>query len=204
MRRREFMTLVGGAAVWPVVARAQERPNLLPRIGYLVVGAADDQVAQVRYAVFREALDKLGWSDGRSVRIEQRWGASGEERVRSAVAEMVGLGPRTILSEGTPATQALLRETRSIPIVFVAASDPLSSGLVASMAHPGGNVTGINSIGRQLDGKLLQLLKEAVPTVSRVAVIWDAGFFGPFAHEELTAAAQKLGVQLLQIGRAHV
>jgi putative ABC transport system substrate-binding protein len=177
---------------------------LLPRIGYLVVGAADDQEAQVRYAAFREALDKLGWSDGRSVRIDQRWGTLGQERVRAAAAEIVGLGPRTILSEGTPATQALLRETRSIPIVFVAASDPLSSGLVASMAHPGGNVTGFANYEFPMGAKWMEVLKEVAPGIRRVLVLVSLPNAGQQGFlRTLEAAAPALGVESVRASVAN-
>jgi putative tryptophan/tyrosine transport system substrate-binding protein len=146
-------------------------PGLLPRIGYLVAGAADDQEARARHTAFRDALEKLGWIDGRTVSIDYRWGSRGQERTRAVATELIGLAPRAILSEGTPNTQALQAETRSIPIVFVAATDPLSSGLVGSMARPGGNVTGFANYEFSLGAKWLELLKEAAPGIKRVLVI---------------------------------
>jgi putative tryptophan/tyrosine transport system substrate-binding protein len=204
MGRREVIMLLGAAGGWPLAARAQERSSMLPRIGYLVVGGADDQEAQARYAAFREALERLGWSDGRTARIDQRWSVVGQERVRDAVAELVGLAPRTILSEGTPATQALLRKTSSIPIVFVAASDPLSSGLVASMAHPGGNTTGFANYEFPIGAKWLEVLKEAAPDIGRVLVLVSLPNAGQQGFlRALEAAAPALGLQVARTSVAN-
>src|SRR5262245_9063088 len=136
-KRRQVLTLLGGAAAWPLGARAQ--PGLPPRIGYLVTAAPDDQGAQARHSAFRDALEGLGWSDGRTIRIDYRWDIRGPERVQAAVAELISLGPRVILSEGSPATQALQRETRTIPIVFVAASAPTVRRVLVlvSLPNPG-------------------------------------------------------------------
>jgi putative tryptophan/tyrosine transport system substrate-binding protein len=173
MGRREFIAALGGmvATPWPLAARAQQRPESLPRIGCLVAGAADDQEARARHNAFRDSLEKLGWIDGRTISIDYRWSSRGQERTQAGVTELIGLAPRAILSEGTPNTQALQAETRSIPIVFVAATDPLSSGLVGSMARPGGNVTGFTNYEFPMGAKWLEVLKEAAPGIKRVLVI---------------------------------
>jgi putative ABC transport system substrate-binding protein len=197
MKRREFIALVGGAAIaWPLAARAQQRPEALPRIGYLVAGAADDQEARARHTAFRDALEKLGWIDGRTASIDYRWGSRGQERTQAGVTELIGLAPRAILSEGTPNTQALQAATRSIPIVFVAATDPLSSGLVGSMARPGGNVTGFTNYEFPMGAKWLEVLKEAAPGIKRVLVIASLPNAGQQGFlQALEAAAPTFGVE---------
>src|SRR5712691_7253625 len=151
MRRREFIKLLGGAAMaWPLAARAQQ-PGRRARVGYLVSNPEGE--VQARTAAFREALEKLGWADGRNIRIDYRWGANSPERVRAAAAELVGLAPNVILAQGSSISEALRRATRTIPIVFVGASDPVSSGLVDSMARPGGNLTGFTNFEFPIGGK---------------------------------------------------
>jgi putative ABC transport system substrate-binding protein len=136
MRRREFITLLGGAtATWPLVARAQQPAT--PRIGYVTVQSEGDADGRARNAAFRDALEGLGWAEGRNLRIEYRWGANTPERQRQSASELVGLALDVILAQGSLNSEALRRETGTIPIVFVSASDPLTSGLVDNMAHPG-------------------------------------------------------------------
>src|SRR5262245_47445727 len=193
-KRRQVLTLLGGAAAWPLGPR--RHPGFPPRVGYLVTAAPDDQGAHARHSAFRDALEGLGWSDGRTIRIDYRWDIRGPERVQAAVAELISLGPRVILSEGSPATQALQRETRTIPIVFVAASDPLSSGLVTSMARPGGNVTGFTNYEFPMGAKWLEVLKQVAPTVRRVLVLVSLPNPGQEGFlRELEAGAATLGVQ---------
>jgi putative tryptophan/tyrosine transport system substrate-binding protein len=198
MGRREVITALGGmvATSWPPAARAQQRPQSLPRIGCLVAGAAEDQEARARHNAFRDSLEKLGWIDGRAISIDYRWGSRGQERTQAGVTELIGLAPRAILSEGTPNTQALQAKTRSIPIVFVAATDPLSSGLVRSMARPGGNVTGFTNYEFPMGAKWLEVLKEAAPGIKRVLVIASLPNAGQQGFlQALEAAAPTLGVQ---------
>jgi putative ABC transport system substrate-binding protein len=169
VRRRQFITLLGGAAAaWPLVARAQE-PRRMPRLGYMVTGSENDREAQARHAAFSEALTKLGWADGRNIRIDYRWGISGEQ-VQPTAAELVRIAPNIIFAEGNPNLEALRAETRNIPIVFVGV-DPLSAGLVDRMARPGGNITGFTFFAFPMGGKWLEILKEVRPDINRVLII---------------------------------
>ena len=165
MRRREFIGLLGGgAAAWPLVAWAQQSGGM-KRVGVLMGYAESDREGQVRIAAFREGLQKLGWAEGRNLRIDPRWATAGDaEAHRRSVKELVALQPDLILSHNTPTTAALLRETRTIAIVFASVSDPVGSGFVASFPRPGGNVTGFTNIEPTMAGKSLELLKEIAPT----------------------------------------
>jgi putative ABC transport system substrate-binding protein len=170
MRRREFIALLGGAAASPLAARAQQ-PDRMRRMGVLMPFAENDPDAQANVTAFREALQKLGWTDGRNLRIDHRWGSADPERVRTYAIELVGLKPDVVLAASALALQPLQQETRSIPIVFTQISDPLGSGFVASLGHPGGNITGFTPSEFSMHGKLLELLKEVAPDVTRVAVL---------------------------------
>src|SRR5438105_10369643 len=141
MRRREFIALLGGTVAWPVVARAQQ-PDRVRLIGVLMAYAESDRVAQSWLAAFRGALSKLGWTEGSNLRIELRWSAGDEDRMRTLAKELVDLRPNAIFGVTTPAVGALARETKTIPIVFAGVSDPIGSGFAANLAHPGGNITG--------------------------------------------------------------
>ena len=170
MKRREFITLLGGAAAaWPLAARAQQTERIR-RIGVLMPFAENDLDAQASITAFRQALQMLGWTDGR-VRIDYRWGGGEPERISAYASELVGLKPDVILVITALALQPLLQETRSIPIVFTQIADPVGSGFVASLAHPGGNVTGFASAEFSMYGKSLEMLKEVAPEVARVAVL---------------------------------
>jgi putative ABC transport system substrate-binding protein len=174
MRRREFITLLGGAAVTlPLTARAQQADRVR-RIEALMGYAETDAEAQTHVAAFREGLQKLGWMEGSNIRIETRWAPpeNAEQRQQFAT-EIVALQPDLILSHTTPTTAALLRATRTIPIVFANVSDPVGSGFVESLARPGGNVTGFTTIEGSLGGKWLELLKEIAPHVNRVAFLFN-------------------------------
>jgi putative ABC transport system substrate-binding protein len=185
MRRREFITLFGGAAVWPLAARAQDRVR---RIGVLMGYAESDREGQTFVAAFREGLQKLGWTEGRNIRLDTRWAPSRDEESRRRFAkELVALQPDLILSHATPTTAALLQQTRTIPIIFVNVSDPIGSGLVASFPRPGGNITGFTNIEPTMAGKWLELLKEIAPRVKRVAFLFNPAtalyaeyYLGPF------------------------
>jgi putative ABC transport system substrate-binding protein len=169
VKRRDFFTLVGGAAAWPLAARAQQ----MRRIGVLNSFAETDAEAQAWDSAFRKRLDELGWIDGRNVRIDYRWGAGSVERMQLFAKELVRLNPEVLLAVTTPATAALQRETRTIPIVFAIVSDPVGSGFVASLANPGGNITGFINIEASLPGKWLDLLREIAPQVARMAFLFN-------------------------------
>jgi putative ABC transport system substrate-binding protein len=174
MRRREFITLVGGAAfAWPLIARAQQ-PGPVRRIGVLVGYAESDSEGQALVAAFRDGLQKLGWTEGRNTRIDTRWVTPADaESMQRFAKELVALQPDLILSTNTPTTTALLQQTRTIPIVFANAGDPVGSGFVASFPRPGGNVTGFIVTEPTMAGKWLELLKEIAPRVARVAMLFN-------------------------------
>ena len=143
MMRREFITLLGGAAVWPLAAYAQQ-PQRIPRIGVLMGVAESDPEGQARSAAFRQGLADLGWGDGRNLQLEYRWAAGDVDRIRSYAAELVAFGPEVLVGNGTPALTALRDATRSIPIVFVVVNDPVGQGFITNLARPGGNITGFS------------------------------------------------------------
>jgi ABC-type uncharacterized transport system substrate-binding protein len=199
MKRRELMTLVGGAALWPLAARAQPGPRLR-RIGVLHAFAETDPEAQVWDAAFRKRLDDLGWVDGRTVRIDYRWGAGNVERMQQFSRELVRLEPDVLLGVTTPATAALQRDTRTIPIVFAIVSDPVGSGFVASLAKPGGNITGFIDIEGSLSGKWLELLREVAPHLSRAAFMFNPQT-APFARyylDTFRSAASAIDVEPIE------
>src|SRR6516165_10070139 len=159
MRRRDFITVVGGAAAaWPLAARAQQREKMR-RIGVLMNLTADDVEGQGRLAAFLQGLQEAGWSVGRNVRVELRWGAGDTELYRSHAAELVALAPDVILAAGAIVVLTLQRASRTVPIVFANAADPVGMGLVASLARPGGNVTGLSVQSNELAGKRIELLR---------------------------------------------
>jgi ABC-type uncharacterized transport system substrate-binding protein len=173
LKRREFITLLGSAAAWPLAARAQQ-PERMRRIGVLMTLLESDPEAQAFVAAFREGLQKLGWTDGRNIRIDTRWATPGDAESRQRLAkELVALEPELVLSQNTPTTAALLQQTRTIPIIFTAVSDPVGSGFVASFNRPGGNVTGFFNAEPTIAGKWLELLKEIAPRVTRVAFLFN-------------------------------
>jgi putative ABC transport system substrate-binding protein len=187
MRRREFITLLGGTvAAWPLAARAQQGERVR-RIGALMSFAESDPEGQARIAAFRDGLQKLGWTDGGNIRIDTRWATPDDaEPLRRFAKELVALQPDLIFSPTTPSTAALLQQTRTIPIVFAAVSDPIGSGFVASFARPGGNVTGFSLLEPTMAGKWLELLKEIAPRVARVALLFNPAM-APYAEYYLTA-----------------
>jgi putative tryptophan/tyrosine transport system substrate-binding protein len=173
MRRREFITLLRGAVIaWPLAARAQQGGRMR-RVGVLMNSSADDPNGKARLAAFLHKLQQLGWSDGHSVRIDTRWAGAEIERGRRYAAELVELAPDVILASNAPIVSALQQATRTVPIVFAAVADPVGSGLVASLARPGGNVTGFTLFEYAISAKWLELLKEIAPRVTRVAVLRD-------------------------------
>jgi putative tryptophan/tyrosine transport system substrate-binding protein len=171
MKRREFITLLGGAAAWPVAADA-ELSDRIRRIGMLMAHAENDPEGQTFVAVFRETLQKLGWAEGRNIRIDTRWAAE-VELMSGFAKELIALQPDLILANNTPTTAAVLQQTSTIPIVFAVVADPVGSGFVASLARPGGNVTGLTLTEPTMTSKWLELLKEIAPHVTRVAFLFN-------------------------------
>jgi putative ABC transport system substrate-binding protein len=172
MRRREFITLLGGAAAWPLAARAQQRERVR-RIGVLMPGAADNAEYQARMGAFQQGLQQSGWSIGRNLRIDIRWAAPNAAEIRRHAGELVAVGPDVILAYGAATVGPLLQATRTVPIVFAALGDPVTAGFVESLARPGGNATGFMSFEYSLSGKWVGLLKEIVPSMTRAGVLRD-------------------------------
>jgi ABC-type uncharacterized transport system substrate-binding protein len=200
MRRRTFITLLGGAAAWPLAARAQQSDRMR-RIGVLMDLAADDPEGRVRLAVFRAELSRLGWADGGNTRIDIRWGAGVANRMREFAEELVALMPDAILASGSPSVGALQQSTMKLPVVFASVVDPVGAGFVASLARPGGNITGFMLLEYSIGTKWLELLKDVEPRVSRVAVLRDptlASGSGQFGA--IQAVASSFGVELSPIG----
>jgi putative tryptophan/tyrosine transport system substrate-binding protein len=197
MKRRDFITLLGGAATWPVAARAQQSAAGLPRLIYFANGLPDAPETQARHKAFREAFEKLGWADGRNVRIEEHWGSLPTAQMRSVAAELVRAAPAVVITSGSGMSEALKLESRAVPIVFVAATDPLASGLVDSMARPGGNLTGFTNYEFSIGGKWLGLLKEAAPAVNRALVVMEGNIGQLGLLRAVEAAAPALGVQAI-------
>jgi ABC-type uncharacterized transport system substrate-binding protein len=171
VKRREFISLLGGVATWPVVARA-EQPGGVRQIGVLMAYSESDQEGQANVAAFRQGLQKLGWTDGRNLRIDC-WAALDAELMQRYAKELIALQPDLILSSSTPTTATLLHQTRTIPIIFASLVDPVGSGFVVSLPRPGGNVTGFTIMESSLVGKWLELLKEIAPRVVRVAFLFN-------------------------------
>src|SRR5262245_47534320 len=169
--RRKFLATLGGAAVWPLAAHAQQGERVR-RIG-LLMGVADDREGQARVAALKQGLQELGWTDGGNIQIETRFAGADGDRMRAHAAELVALAPDVIVGQTTPAIRALRQATSSIPIVIAAVNDPVEQGFVSSLAHPGGNITGFTFIDFQMVGKWLEMLKEATPALSRAALMFN-------------------------------
>jgi len=197
MRRRDFIkAIVGSAAAWPLVARAQQDERMR-RIGVLIAFAESDHEAQSWVAALREELRKLGWTDGRNIEIDTRWAAADVDSMKQYAKELVALQPDLMVTSSTPATAAMLQQTDTIPIIFVLVADPVGSGFVASLPRPGGNVTGFTPIVGSLGGKWVELLKEIAPRIARVTLMFNPptatfveGYLSPFK-----AAAASLGAE---------
>jgi putative tryptophan/tyrosine transport system substrate-binding protein len=197
VKRRQFITLLGSAAAWPFAARAQQ-PDQMRRIGVLMAHAESDPEGQAFVAAFRAGLQKLGWTEGRNIRIDTRWAAE-VELMQGFAKELIALQPDLILANNTPTTAAVLQQTSTIPIIFAVVADPVGSGFVASFPRPGGNVTGFNVSEPTLAGKFVELLKEIAPHVARVAMLFNPAttpyrdiYLNPFK-----AAAASLGVEAI-------
>jgi putative ABC transport system substrate-binding protein len=196
LRRREFIAALGGAAAWPLAARGQQGDRVR-RIGVLMLGDENDPVAKRRHSAFTQALADLGWTDGRNVRIDLRWWGDDINRMRALARELVGLQPDIVLAGGTPATAAVQRETRTIPIVFAGVGEPVASGIVPRLNRPSGNVTGFGNLEASLGGKWLELLTEIAPGLKRVAIMFNPDVRLASAYmPSLETAARSLNVAL--------
>ena len=197
MKRREFITLLGSVtAAWPLVARAQQSDRI-KRVGVLIGFAENDPAVQSWLAAFRDALAKLGWREGSNLQIEVRWTGYDVDKIKTFAKELVDLRPDAILSVTTPVTNALIRETQTIPIVIVTVADPISSGFVANLGRPGGNLTGFALYEPSMGGKWLELLKQIAPGVTRVALLFNPATTVPvkFYMSSIEAAASSFAIQ---------
>ena len=206
LKRREFITLVGGAAVAAPAApfrlrAAQSQPrDRVRRVGVLMGLAADDAESQARLAAFAQGLQQAGWTVGQNLRIDYRWGAGNADTMRKHAADLVALAPEVILAHSSAAVAPLLQASRTIPIVFTIVADPVGAGFVGSMAHPGGNATGFTNFEYGMGGKWLELLKEITPRLTRVAVLRELAIAaGPGQFGAIQAVAPALGVELRPI-----
>ena len=196
MRRREFISLLGGGATaaWPLAARAQQAVKLR-RIGVLMGQAENDPGNPSRVAAFEQALDKLGWSHGRTVVVEFRWGAGNVDRMQSYAKELIGLIPDVVVAESTPAAAALRRESHTAPVVFMQVANPVGSGFVTSLAHPNGNMTGFTNFEPTMGSKWLELLKEVAPRLTRATAIFNPETHSGQYWQSIEAAAPSLAVK---------
>jgi len=200
VKRREFITLLGSAAAWPLAARAQPAERVR-RIGVLTPFAADDTESMARIAAFLQGLGDLGWAVGRNVRIDYRWSAGDPDRIRKDAMELVALAPDVILATGTPVTSALQQAGLSVPIVFAQVPDPVANGFVASLARPGGNTTGFTTYDYAASAKWVEILKEIAPGVRRAAVLRDPTIASGIGQlGAVLAVAPSLGMELSPIG----
>ena len=196
MKRRTFISLLGSAVAWPLAARAQQ-PGRLRRIGVLTPFAADDAEGHARLTAFAQALQQSGWTVGQNVQIDYRWGPGNAETMRKYAADLVALAPDVILATSSAAVAPLLEVSRTVPIVFAGIADAVGAGYVESLARPGGNATGFTIYEYSISGKWLELLKEAAPRVTRVAVLRESGIAaGPGQFGAIQALAPSLGVEV--------
>ena len=199
MRRREFVAFVGTAAAWAVNARA-EQPERMRLIGVLQGLSANDLEGEGRFSAFQQGLQELGWTVGRNVRLDRRWGEGNSDIMRRQAAELVALSPDVILTTGGDATERVLQATRTVPVVFTIVPDPVGAGLVKRLSRPGGNATGFMQLEYSLSGKWLELLKQIAPNVNRAAVFRDPGItagIGQFAV--IQSVAPLVGVEVSPI-----
>src|SRR5262245_14791118 len=201
-KRREVITLLGGAAAWPLAARAQQGERMR-RIGIILPATADDVEFQARVAAFLQGLQQLGWSIGRNVRIDTRWATANAADIRRHAAELATLAPDVILAHGSSTVRPLLQATRTVPIVFPVASDPVGAGFVSSQARPRGNVTGFMANDYSISGKWLELLQQIAPTVTRVAILRDStqgSGTTQFAVIQAVAPSLRMEVKPIDVG----
>jgi len=196
MQRREFLTLLGGAALSPIAVRAQQ-PTGMRRLGVLLADVEGDPQAVAELVAFEKALRDFGWADGRNIRIDKRWGAVDVVRTKTLARELIQLRPDVILGATTSATAALRGETRTIPIVFVAVSDPVGSGFVASLPRPGGNITGFINIEGSLSGKWIEMLKDIEPGIRRAALLFnpETATYFEYYQQSFEAAARSSAIE---------
>ena len=197
VKRREFISLLGGAAAWPLAAQAQQQERMR-RLGVLMGYTENDPESQARIATFRQALSESGWSDSSNLRIDYRWASADVGRIKQFAKELVALKPDVVLANTTPVTAALQRETADIPIVFVIVSDPVGAGFVANLARPGGNITGFINFEDSMGGKWLELLKQIAPAVKRAGIMFNpdtAPGGGKYFLKSFEAAGAALGVK---------
>jgi putative ABC transport system substrate-binding protein len=201
MQRREFITLLGGAAAgWPLVASAQQ-PERMRRVGVLIPFSENDPEVQARLAAFKQRLQDLGWTDGRNVRFDYRFTGENTERIRVGAGELVAVAPDVIVVSSNPPVATLRQATRVIPIVFTQVSDPVGSGFVASLARPGGNITGFHNFETAIGGKWLEVLREIAPGVHRVAVVHNPDITANVAFlHAAEAASTSLGMTVTATG----
>jgi putative ABC transport system substrate-binding protein len=203
MKRRDFVMLGGAAAAWPFVAQAQQ-PVPVRRVGVLHTGSESDPKTQDDLKAFTQAFQQLGWTEGRNVRIETRWTDSNSSRTASAAVELVRLASDVILAGSTPGLAALRQATSTVPIVFANVTDPVGQGFVASLARPGGNITGFSNFERSMGSKWLEILRELSPGLARVAVVFNpqaspqTGFYVP----AIEGAARQFGIEPI-VTRVH-
>jgi ABC-type uncharacterized transport system substrate-binding protein len=198
MRRREFITLIGGVATFSSQAASAQNPGGVRRIGVLLSLAESDPEGKAQFAGFTQGLAELGWVDGRNLRMEVRWGRGDIDRIRTFAKELVALQPDVILSHGTPVTAALHGETRTIPIVFVTVSDPVGDGFVAGLPHPGGNITGFLTSESAITAKMFELLTEIAPGLKRVAILFNpdtAPGRGTYYFRDFEPAVRSINVE---------
>jgi len=198
MKRREFITLLGGAAAWPLTARAQQRERVR-LIGVLGILGKEDAEATARAAAFQQALADLGWTVGRNVQIDYRWAGGDTDRLRKYAAELVALAPDVILTQGSQVIGPVLQQTQTVPIVFVNVVDPVGSGYVASLARPSGNATGFTQFEYRIAGKWLELLQEIAPNISQVAVIRDPRTGPGIGQFAVIEAVAPVGMELFPV-----
>src|SRR5215469_18151724 len=197
MRRRDFLYALGGlAAAWPLAARAQQADRIR-RIGVLMLYPESDPQGQLRATAFQQGLQQLGWVVGRNVQIDFQWGFGDADWIRSAAAQLLRLAPDVILANGTPAARTMQQASRTVPVIFIAGSDPVLDGLVPSLAHPGGNLTGFYVFEPSLGAKLLELLKEIAPHVVRVAILSNPDANPASWLDATAAAAPRFAVKLV-------
>jgi putative ABC transport system substrate-binding protein len=199
MKRREFITLLGGAAAaWPIAATYAQQPDRMRRIGVLVILTEDDPDTKARLAGLRQGLERLGWFEGRNVHIDYRFDPAGTQ-VQVLAKELVALQPDVVICQASPATSALQRETRTIPIVFVGVADPIGLGFVASLAQPGGNITGFLLFEASITGKWLAMLRDIAPSLARAALVFNpkTALYYEFYLRAAQAAASSRGIELV-------
>jgi ABC-type uncharacterized transport system substrate-binding protein len=198
MRRREFISVLGGAAAWPLAARAQQRVR---RIGMMMAYAESDPKGQMQVAAFREHLQKLGWTEGSNLRIDLRFGAGDPVRIRELARELLSLGPDLMVANSNLVTTILQSEVRTVPLVFVSVSDPIGSGLVADLARPGGNVTGFANFQPSMGGKWLEMLLEIAPRSERVGLVYhpEPPNYGYLKSAEAAAPFLKIALTGLSV-----